>query len=824
MKKRVFGILLVIMAVILTFTLVSCDKDGDTPSPTTYTVSYSAGEGLGTPPTGGEYEEGATFKLPQATGLTKDGFHFTAWNDGTTNYDAGATYTMPAKAVTFTAQWEEDVQPPVMHTVTFDPNNEGATWTEQVENGDTVAKPAPDPTIASGKHFRYWATEEGEEYSFDTPVTADLTLYAHYEFKVMFEAGEGEGTVEPMWVKTWTPAGIILPDETGLTHSEGKVFGGWNDGTTTYQSGDRFVGTGNHTFTAVWEDPATDITVSFETNFYAEGEAPASITEKHAGEDVTLPENTFTVKADYIGYVFKGWYVKGGDSSMLYQPGDTYTIASEFEGDSLVFMAKWDKGDFTITYKAGNHATGDDIVKNVKGGSNTLLELADITFTANDDYYFICWKKEGGTDQDMYDAGSKYMLGENTVFVAQYSRVYNTFDTAYTAQLLLYLDINSGCIYIQDEMVNLTFTLDGTAIEITLVGGTPATGSYDETGLAITLNYGGNTYTFKQEAQLTEPTITFKAGGGSGVAPEATVSYDTDAGMYKIVLPNNTYNAPAGKEFKCWSIDGHEYKAGTSYMANSGEAITITAVWQDVQQEEPVFEGTTFEGNCTTPTLAGPFGGGGQTYVKFIISTDKTKVQYTLSDGTAKEANLTDDYNSSYKPDKYGADALYYSVKMENVSYYLLVKADMSALSMCNSSDELLENGEFLASAGEVSEYTTIALKDLAGKNFVLSDGATEIYNGYTTLAFTWDPRFSSYTIKLGGKSGSISTRSYMTAENSQELSGTTFTATHSSSRQVMTFAFIKDGDAYQMVIISIKDTDGTEHVTTPITLVEKTA
>ncbi len=905
----------------------------------TYPVEYKAGEGSGTAPAGGNYEEGATFTLPAATELTKLGSHFKCWNDGTADYAVGATYTMPAKAVTFTAIWEANVavtypveynkgivddgteegkvpegtapattkyaagetftlpdgadltlngyrligwddgsaKYPVgatykmpqtavyftaiwveIHTVTFEPNNDGTPWQEIVVDGDPVAKPAEDPTIESGKIFRYWADENGEEYSFDAAVTADITLYAKYAYKLTFVVGEGvEGEVEPRWVSTWMPAGIVLPDGTGLTHSEGKIFIGWTDESNNlYKVGDRFVGTANHTLTAVWKAPAESVTVSFETNRYATGDSPASIEAKKPGEEITLPQNTFTAN---VGYEFNGWYVKGQSSSTLLQPGDKYTIPADYLEESLVFIAKFDKGNYTITYKAGDHATGADIVENKKGGNVFLLEPS---FTPEEGYVFNGWKLEGGTEDDVYAANDKYELGVNTVFIAQWLHVYGTMDNAGTTELGLYLDFNNGYIYDYNEdlFVDLIFTLDGTSISITLDSceevsgtlennvlnialtyngktytfGTPApvvteckvtykagdhgtganiektinsgseitllelseitftpdgyytvsgwkiegetdgktyepgssytvsvdtvfvaqweayyaaysqdynatiilyldrsiallyvgeempltlnyalngtdismsinggetfNGTYDNNGLSITISYNG-THVFAPEVVVepTEPTIVFEAGEGTGNAPTATVTYNSSAEMYKVVLPENTFVAPEGKEFKCWSINGVNYQAGKSYMAESGETVTVIAVWQDAAPVVPAFEGTVFVGNCTTPAKGGFLPSGGETYTKLIISTDKTKVQYTLSDGTEKEVALTDECDSNYKPQNYGSDAYYYSVKMEKVSYYLLVSADMSKLYICNSDDEVLDGGEFIA-------------------------------------------------------------------------------------------------------------------------------
>ena len=61
-----------------------------------------------------------------------------------------------------------------------------------------VKKPDTDPTPAeTGKMFRHWATEKSSEtaYNFDTPVTADLTLYAVWGIKVTLILGNGRNPV-----------------------------------------------------------------------------------------------------------------------------------------------------------------------------------------------------------------------------------------------------------------------------------------------------------------------------------------------------------------------------------------------------------------------------------------------------------------------------------------------------------------------------------------------------------------------------------------------------------------------------------------------------
>lgn len=68
---------------------------------------------------------------------------------------------------------------PLAFTVTFDDGS--AKTTQQVTSGGTVAKPA-DP-VKDGFVFKGWFADEAltQPYNFETPVTADITIYAKWE-------------------------------------------------------------------------------------------------------------------------------------------------------------------------------------------------------------------------------------------------------------------------------------------------------------------------------------------------------------------------------------------------------------------------------------------------------------------------------------------------------------------------------------------------------------------------------------------------------------------------------------------------------------------
>lgn len=105
---------------------------------TTYAVTYDLNGGTGTTPTQADVAAGGTFILAASSGFSKAGYSFAGWNDGTTTYNAGATYTMPAKAVTLKAQWTELPK----YTVTW--SIDGNTTTEEVYSGQN---PTGAPTI-----------------------------------------------------------------------------------------------------------------------------------------------------------------------------------------------------------------------------------------------------------------------------------------------------------------------------------------------------------------------------------------------------------------------------------------------------------------------------------------------------------------------------------------------------------------------------------------------------------------------------------------------------------------------------------------------------
>lgn len=107
----------------------------------------------------------------------RDGYTFLGWYKDGVVYDFNSTVTGP---FTLKAVWQKNGQPaPAKFTVTFDPANGRATFTQEVVAGNRVARIAA-PTKADHSFIGWYRAGATEPYNFDSPVTESFTLTARY--------------------------------------------------------------------------------------------------------------------------------------------------------------------------------------------------------------------------------------------------------------------------------------------------------------------------------------------------------------------------------------------------------------------------------------------------------------------------------------------------------------------------------------------------------------------------------------------------------------------------------------------------------------------
>ena len=194
------------------------------PAPT-YAVTFSGGTGAtGIVPVLSNKAEGDVFQLPENP-LKLEGSTFTGWSDGAGTYPAGSVYTMPGRAVSFTAQWKKD---PVKHHLTFT-GGTGATGTpptmEDRLANDKIALPTQN-TLVSGElvfaGWKYGAVVYQPGGLFTMP-DEDVVFTA--QWKEAGEAGSGsDGWTSPyadVREGAWYYSAVAFVDGRGLMGSVG---------------------------------------------------------------------------------------------------------------------------------------------------------------------------------------------------------------------------------------------------------------------------------------------------------------------------------------------------------------------------------------------------------------------------------------------------------------------------------------------------------------------------------------------------------------------------------------------------------------------------
>ena len=113
--------------------------------------------------------------------------------------------------------------------------------------------------------------------------------------------------------------------------------------------------------------------------------------------------------------------------------------------------------------------------------------------------------------------------------------------------------------------------------------------------------YLSEKFTVNYTAPVTTYTVSFNANGGTGTMADVT----DISGEY--TLPANGFTAPAGRQFKAWSVGGVEKAVGDKITVTANT--TVTAVWENT----PVVTYTvSFDANGGTGTMADVTGVSGE--------------------------------------------------------------------------------------------------------------------------------------------------------------------------------------------------------------------
>ena len=353
--------------------------------------------------------EGKTVKQPEnhpeKEGTDEFAYEFSGWYtsaDAKTQFD----FTTPIdKDITLYAGWITKQ----WFTVTFDSDNGAvaAFATKKVLEGDKVSAPETNPTKADTEDEKYkfdsWYTTEGTAFDFNTEITDNITLIAHYAvthiYKVSFNLNGGEGTIETQRVTEGEKATRPSTDPTRENTATAEyTFGGWytstDNGETISDEPFDFDTpiTGNLTLYAFWNS-TEKFTVSFNVNGGTGNFESQTVTN---GEKATEPTTQPTKEGDEnTKYTFTGWYTSSDEGKTLSET--PFNFAKTKITKSITLYAKWNVQvtssiDVEIPYE---NVTKEMLITSMRGQEGGTWEI-----TAKEGYDSYTWKWDGVTQSE----------------------------------------------------------------------------------------------------------------------------------------------------------------------------------------------------------------------------------------------------------------------------------------------------------------------------------------------------------------------------------------------------------------------------------------
>ncbi|KOA54332.1 InlB B-repeat-containing protein [Bifidobacterium breve] len=314
----------------------------------------------------------------------------------TLDANARTEIVMPARAKTVYALWA--INPTLSYNVNTPagsnapgtpasrivPYNTAAPDTSGWQTGDTGKIP--------GYRFDGWYTAPngGNKYDFNTPLTNNVTVYAHWignGYTVRFTGNGATGGNTPDQAFQYNIGQNLRRN--GFVR-DGYTFTGWKraDNQQAYGDGQWVTNlttqpNGIVTMVAQWS--ANEAHIRYNPNPPAGKTTGGQGTpnwDGHTGDTPTIGQNGWTID----GYTFAGWATSPDGSGARYAPGARWTA-----NGTLTLYAQWTPGQASLTYD-GNGATGGKTDPQ-NGVTDQKVNVRRNGFT-RDGYAFTGWNTQ----------------------------------------------------------------------------------------------------------------------------------------------------------------------------------------------------------------------------------------------------------------------------------------------------------------------------------------------------------------------------------------------------------------------------------------------
>ena len=337
----------------------------------------------------------------------------------TLNANVRTEIVMPARAKTVYALWA--INPTLSYNVNAPAgSNAPGTPASQTVPYNTAAADksgwaAGDTGKIPGYRFDGWYTAPngGNKYDFNTPLTGNVTVYAHWVgngYTVRFAGNGATGGGTPDQAFQYNIGQNL--HRNGFVR-DGYTFTGWKraDNQQAYGDGQWVTNlttqpSGIVTLVAQWS--ANEAHIRYNPNPPAGKTTGGQGTpnwDGHTGDTPTIGQNGWTID----GYTFAGWATSPDGSGARYAPGARWTA-----NGTLTLYAQWTPGQAGLTYD-GNGATGGKTDPQT-GKTDEKINVRDNGFT-RDGYTFVTWNTQADCKGNAVKPNSEWTLrGSSTLY------------------------------------------------------------------------------------------------------------------------------------------------------------------------------------------------------------------------------------------------------------------------------------------------------------------------------------------------------------------------------------------------------------------------
>lgn len=466
------------------------------------------------------------------------------------------------------------------YTVTYDATTNGGTAISPLTANFTVGSSAlvlPTPVARTGYTPSGWYTtaatdgtkiaDAGGTY---TP-TSTVTIYFRWSantYTVTYKAGTG-GSGSDISASFTFGNSLSLGDSTTALTKSGYTISGWSTsdgGAKTNNLSSSYSTAANLILYPVWT--ANGYTVTYKAGTGGSGlDVTASFT---FGNSLTLGDSTTALTKS--GYTISGWSTSDGGAK-------TNNLSSSYSAAAnLILYPVWSVNTYTITYKPGTGATGDDVVQSFTYGNTATLGSAT-TALIRIGYTISGWStSDGGSKTN--NLSSSYSSAANLILYPVWSA--NTYTVTYDATT------NGGTAI---SPSTASFTVAGATLTLPTPAsrtGYTANGWYTAASGGTKIgNAGATAYSPTSDITLffqwsaIAYTVTYNGNSNTGG------SVPTNASTYNIgntvtVAGNPGALTCTGYTFNGWTDNssgtGTVYTSGTNYTVGSAN-ITFYAKW-----------------------------------------------------------------------------------------------------------------------------------------------------------------------------------------------------------------------------------------------------